>query len=589
MPRLGLVALVCLVGCAATQEGPAPADARISQEITPDAPAGSPDALPPPDGPIVAEIDAPPPPPPPPPDAREVPVPDACVPNPAGELCNGLDDTCNGKVDEGFNLGAPCSAGVGACKRDGKLICSDDGKGTVCDAVPGKAAPFDLCGNGIDDDCDGQVDEDFPALGTLCFKGVGDCKTAGLWVCNASKDALDCNAVPGTPGPELCGTGHDESCDGNVDEGFPDLGQECTVGVGHCKANGIRICDPGDLTRTRCSTVAGDPEPESCNGVDDNCDGQIDEGDPGGGASCTTGSTGECGPGHLHCIEGRLACVPDHISTPEVCDGKDNDCDGIIDNGFHIGEACDGPDSDFCARGHLQCANLFSSECVGDSPNTPEVCNGLDDNCDGHVDEDWDFFNDPNNCGGCNVVCSGLNVDTRQCTSGACNPVCSFGWQSCDGNLTNGCETLRNTYPGAFPDPTGYAASVSGDVGRNPVVLTGFGEVRLKVRVTEDDDGFDSLHAQLRLQNPDGVSMQLCVSGAHCGGSGSACAPAGGDQSVWASADETPWPLPCNDDSFDAFVEIRFIDAERTSCGDWTLTVYSESDPPDGAINIDVD
>ena len=111
----------------------------------------------------------------------------------------------------------------------------------------------------------------------------------------------------------------------------------------------------------------------------------------------------------------------------------------------------------------------------------------------------------------------------------------------------------------------------------------------MKVRVTENDDGFDNLHAQFRLQNPDGVTMQLCVSGAHCGGSGSACAPPGGDQSVWASADETPWPLSCNDDSFDAFVEIHFIGAERSACDNWTLTIYSESDPPDGAINIDVD
>jgi len=585
MRNLAMVACwVGLVGCAATQEGLAPPDGRTSQSLTPDA-ADSPDA------PI--EVDAAGPQPdafvPPPVDAGVVPVPDGCVPNPVGELCNGRDDNCDGHVDEGFDVGAPCTNGLGACKRSGHKVCSDDGKSTVCDAVPAQPLPYDVCMNGIDDDCDGVVDNGFPDWGTICYNGVGDCKTAGLWVCNDKGDGLKCNAVPGKPGPELCGTGHDENCDGNVDEGFPDLGQECSVGIGHCKAKGIIICDPADKTKTRCSAVPNDPEPETCNGIDDNCDGHIDENDPGSGASCLTGKTGECGPGHLHCVEGQLACVPDNLPAEEVCDGKDNDCDGIIDNGFEIGQPCNSTDPiDFCKNGHWECANLFTRVCVGDTP-TPEVCNGVDDNCDGHVDEDWDFFNDPDNCGGCNRVCSGLNADVRQCTSGACNPICSYGWQSCDGNLANGCETLRNTYPGAFPEPSDYSASVSGDVGRPPVVIHGFGETRMKVRVTENDDGFDNLHAQFRLQNPDGVTMQLCVSGAHCGGSGSACAPPGGDQSVWASADETPWPLPCNDDSFDAFVEIHFIDAERTACDNWTLTIYSESDPPDGAINIDVD
>jgi hypothetical protein len=91
-----------------------------------------------------------------------------------------------------------------------------------------------------------------------------------------------------------------------------------------------------------------------------------------------------------------------------LCDGVDNNCNGDVDEGYHVGEACDGPDRDSCARGMIQCdpANSLLTQCVGDAPETLEVCNGRDDNCDGRIDENWDFNNDVANCGGCNIVCS---------------------------------------------------------------------------------------------------------------------------------------------------------------------------------------
>lgn len=136
----------------------------------------------------------------------------------SSEVCNGMDDDCDGDTDEGFDIGAPCSVGLGACAAAGHIVCADNG-GTACTVVAAEAST-ELCGNGIDDDCDGETDEGFD-IGAPCSVGVGACAAMGQIECAVDGSAA-CNAVALAPTAEVCGNPVDDDCDGALDNGCPE-------------------------------------------------------------------------------------------------------------------------------------------------------------------------------------------------------------------------------------------------------------------------------------------------------------------------------------------------------------------------------
>jgi hypothetical protein len=171
-----------------------------------------------------------------------------------------------------------------------------------------------------------------------------------------------------TPATEICNN-RDDDCDGSVDEGLGNL----TCGVGACQRT-VAACTAGGVPGT---CIPGQPASETCNNLDDDCDGLIDDlGNIACGvgacqrtvAACTAGVPGTCTPGS---------------PTTEVCNNVDDDCDGQTDEGTL---ACG---VGACARTVALCSNGSSNTCTPGQPSA-EICNGADDNCDGTIDNDAD-------------------------------------------------------------------------------------------------------------------------------------------------------------------------------------------------------
>ena len=324
----------------------------------------------------------------------------------AAETCNGADDNCNGATDEGFDVGQACSAGDGICRRDGNLACTADGQGAECDARPLQPLDHELCGNQQDDNCNGEVDEGFN-VGESCAVGRGACERPGQYICSTDRTGTVCNVQPGNSEPERCGNDVDDDCDGETDEMLADpQALAACQPVGECEAAHLE-CDPGDAGGTVCVQDGG--QPEVCNDKDDDCNGVTDEMLPDPERVLACRPVGECQFTHLECDpddERSTLCVQEGV-TEETCNQADDDCDGFEDEEFPtLGEACH--------DGLGVCRQSGSIICTIDGQGTtcnaraewPDVCHWLPGGvcpelCDYPLDEDCDGVTDEADCTNC--------------------------------------------------------------------------------------------------------------------------------------------------------------------------------------------
>ena len=183
----------------------------------------------------------------------------------------------------------------------------------------------------------GSPGRDAPGAGDVCQTGVLDEDNDGS---PSDLDCDDADAVRSPINPEIC-DGLDNNCNTLIDDGNPGGGVSCGSDVGECQL-GLTTCTQGSL---QCQGAVG-PSPEACDTLDNNCDGVADEGNPGGGASCGS-DVGECQSGVTTCAGGALQCQGEVEPSPEACDGLDNNCNGVADDGQ--------PDTD--VDGRADCAD----------------------------------------------------------------------------------------------------------------------------------------------------------------------------------------------------------------------------------------
>ena len=378
---------------------------------------------------------------------------------PKEETCNGSDDDCSGVADDVPGRGEPCSVSNehGTCESTWE--CVPQSEDLVCLA----AQPAAEACNYKDDDCDGAVDDGYVDPDTSAYVlddahcGVCGNACAGLYP-NAE---TVCELVAGVPQCVIgaCSDGYYLAAAGTCLPLIDSACQPCTLDA-HCGAPGNRClsldgasvcgrdCSDGNLFGTaagicdegfECADLGEGGQ--QCVPETGSCTCYVAEQDGATRACANTGAFGTCVGTQSCAAEAGWTTCGAAIAVPEDCDGGDDDCDGLTDEGAKPPqEACVATNEHGSCGGQWACAGIDGWLCGAPEP-LAEACNFLDDDCDGDVDEG---FLDPalgayvhdEHCGLCGLSCDGAVPFSSgvACALDAGEPVCVAtgcveGWQ----------------------------------------------------------------------------------------------------------------------------------------------------------------
>jgi len=238
-----------------------------------------------------------------------------------------------------------------------------------------------------------------------------------------------------------------------------------------------------------------------------------------------------------------------------------------------VGE-CENSGINVCMMGTSQCSASAEAS-------SPEICDSLDNDCDGTSDEDFDLNNNPNNCGACGLVCSSTNVNTLSCTTGVCTPFCNPGFGNCNDEqvFNDGCEELLDSNPLCASEFINLG-SFSGDTGNQIVTHTSFGEKWFRLTMTEDDTSTttcNDLGIRIEFLSNPGANYRIDARCNSCGDS-----PVGGnpvDRANLGFVEECPGGIPTGaNDSREIFVHVFYAPTAFVSCDEWTVVFGGNND-----------
>jgi hypothetical protein len=462
----------------------------------------------------------------------------------ATEVCNGIDDNCDGLVDDADpnNSGQPTwyadADGDGYGNPNVSVLACSQPQGYVrdntdCDDTNPNVNPSEteIC-NGLDDDCNGLTDDADPGVtgqptwyADTDGDGYGDpnvtvlaCNQPAGYVSN-NTDCNDSNPAVHPGATEIC-NGIDDNCNGLTDDADPGItGQPAWYadadGDGYGNPNVVIHACVQPAGYISDNTDCNDSNPavhpgvtEICNGIDDDCDGLTDDADPGVTGQPTWYADAD-GDGYgnpnviVHACNQPEGYVSDHTdcndSNPnvhpdvtEICNGIDDNCNGLTDDADPgvTGQPTWYADAD--GDGYGDASNIIhacnqpegyvsdNTDCDDDNPNVypgaTEICNGIDDNCNGLTDESGLSIN----LSAGNIACNG-GTTTLVATAGGGSAPYQYSLDGGAYSTTNAFTVAAGAHSIQVKDANGCMVSGSVSISQPtaiviaPVLVTNVG------------------------------------------------------------------------------------------------------------------